>query len=205
MAGLILTCGLPASGKTTLARRLSRSLGIPMFSKDSMKELLFDTVGFRSRKEKAALGEGAMAILYYAAGQVLKAGGWVILENNFEQASEPGLKQLLSQHLCRYITLQLVGDQRAIYERFIARDNSPHRHRGHVVNTVYPEPPGKPPEYIPMGFDRFVEGFTARGMEQFDIGGPRLPVDVTDFAKVDYGAAERVLRAFMEKDERKSG
>ena len=40
MAGLILTCGLPASGKTTLARRLSRSLGIPMFSKDSMKELL---------------------------------------------------------------------------------------------------------------------------------------------------------------------
>ena len=87
----ILVCGVPASGKSYMARQLSDILGIPMFSKDDIKERLFDTVGFRSREEKVALGVGAMEIMYYAAGQVLSVGGSVILENNFETVSIPGI------------------------------------------------------------------------------------------------------------------
>ena len=91
----ILIAGLPAAGKGTLARELSRRLGLPMFSKDDIKELLYDTVGFRGRAEKVALGVGAMEAMYYAAGQVMTRGGSVILENNFENASLPGLRALL--------------------------------------------------------------------------------------------------------------
>ena len=75
----ILVGGMPASGKSHLVRRLSQSLGLPMFSKDDIKERLFDAVGFRGRAEKVALGVGAMEILYYAADQVMAAGGSVIL------------------------------------------------------------------------------------------------------------------------------
>ena len=68
----ILVAGMPASGKSTIAVRISESLGIPMLSKDSIKEVLFDDLGFHSRAEKVQLGTAAMHILYYAAAQLMK-------------------------------------------------------------------------------------------------------------------------------------
>lgn len=183
----ILVAGFPATGKSTLAAALSREMGVPMFSKDSMKELLYDSVGFKSRAEKVALGVEAMDILYYCAGQVLKLGQSVILENNFENASRPGLEALLAKYPCKVVTVALTGDPEVVYQRFLQRDQSPDRHRGHVVNTCYPEPPGERAAYVPMGFEQFMEGFTARGMDTFSMG-ERVAVDVTDFSKVDIKA-----------------
>ena len=65
----ILVAGMPASGKSTIAVRISESLGISMLSKDSIKEVLFDDLGFHSRAEKVQLGTAAMHILYYAAAR----------------------------------------------------------------------------------------------------------------------------------------
>ncbi len=193
----ILVAGFPATGKSTLAKALSKELGFPMFSKDSVKERLYDTVGFRSREEKVALGEGSLDILYYCAGQVLALGQSVILENNFENASKPGLLALLGQYPCTVVTVQLTGDLQAVYQRFLRRDQSPRRHRGHVVNTCYPEPPGERPPYAPMSFEQFAAGFRARGMENFDIGGPRVTVDTTDLGQVDCKAVAWQVRALL--------
>ena len=63
----ILVTGIPASGKSTLAEFLGKRLHLPVLSKDRIKELLYDTVGFRSREEKVQLGTAAMEIMYYAA------------------------------------------------------------------------------------------------------------------------------------------
>ncbi len=70
----ILITGIPASGKTTLAKYIASELSIPMFSKDQMKELLFDEVGFHSREEKVSLGVASMELMYYAAEQLMKCG-----------------------------------------------------------------------------------------------------------------------------------
>lgn len=196
----ILIGGLPAAGKSTLARELARRLGLPMFSKDDIKELLYDTVGFRGRGEKVALGEGAMEAMYYAAGQVMAQGGSVILENNFESASLPGLRALLEKHRAKPLTILLTGDPAALYQRFLARDQSPQRHRGHVVNTCYPEPEGERPAYVPMSLKQYVEGFTKRGMDSFDPGGLRLTVDATDLEQVDYGALAAQLEEYLVQD-----
>lgn len=193
----VMIGGIPAAGKSHMARVLSKALGLPLFSKDEIKELLYDTVGFRSRAEKVALGEGAMEAMYYAAGQVMARGGSVILENNFERASVPGVRRLLEQSGARPVTLLLTGDYETLYRRFLERDQSSRRHRGHVVNTRYPEPPGERVPYQPMGFQRFVEGFTARGMGDFDVGGPRMVVDMTDFAQVDYEKIAAQVREML--------
>ncbi len=141
----ILVAGMPASGKSTIAVRISESLGIPMLSKDSIKEVLFDDLGFHSRAEKVQLGTAAMHILYYAAAQLMKVGKPFILENNFEDASIPGIMALLETHHYTAVTVRLTGDPEVIYRRFAARDLSNTRHRGHVWSTTATRSRREPP------------------------------------------------------------
>ncbi len=70
----ILVTGIPAAGKSTMAEVIAEELKLPVISKDTIKELLFDNVGFQSREEKVKLGIASMEIMYYAAGQLMKAG-----------------------------------------------------------------------------------------------------------------------------------
>ena len=50
----ILVTGIPASGKSTMARFLAEAFGLPVISKDRIKECMYDTIGFRSREELEA-------------------------------------------------------------------------------------------------------------------------------------------------------
>jgi glucokinase len=56
--------GLPAAGKTTLGRSLSLALGLPLLSKDVVKESLFDTLGVVDRPWSLKLGAAASEILW---------------------------------------------------------------------------------------------------------------------------------------------
>lgn len=194
----ILVTGIPASGKSTLAAAIAGALHLPWISKDRIKELLFDRLGFRSREEKVRLGLAAMDAMYYCAEQLMAAGTPFILENNFESSSREPLLRLLERHDYQAITLTLTGDYRRIYERFLLRNAGPERHRGHVVNTCYPELPGQPVE-PPLTYEQFVDGIRARGMDSFTANGPRIVVDTTDFAALDVpGLVQRLARCAEE-------
>ena len=183
----ILITGIPASGKSTLAAALSDHLRLPMLSKDSIKELLFDDIGFSSRAEKVALGVAAQNMLYYAARQLLRTGTPFILENNFESSSRESLLTLLNEFQCTAITLTLTGDLPTIYHRFVQRNQSPSRHRGHVVNDHYPEL--DPGHFVPPPtFEQFCNGITSRGMTAFTANGPHISLDMTDPAALDLDA-----------------
>ena len=180
----ILVTGIPAAGKSTMAKELGKQLNIPVISKDSIKEILFDTVGFKCRSEKVALGIGAMEIMYYCAEQLMQTGAPFILENNFENSSKEGLEKILDKYQYTPITVVMTGDYRVIYERFLERNQSPERHRGHVVNTQYPEV-SPTNEVGTVLYEHFVGGIKNRGMDSFCIGENRIVVDTTDFSNVD--------------------
>lgn len=242
----ILVSGIPASGKTVLAEYLSASLHIPVVSKDKIKEILFDTIGFRSRTEKVALGTGAMEAMYYFAGQMMRAGQPFLLENNFENVSRPGIQSLLEKYGYQAVTVRLTGDYNVLFNRMIERNNSPDRHKGHIVNDYYqkPEikletnlkakanPEAKPktkleansetkpkanpvtnlktkpegnPEINPktnpeiniqpvLTQEEFIRGITERGMVEFQLPGPVMEIDTTDFSKVDLRDVTEELR-----------
>ena len=274
----ILVSGIPASGKTVLAEYLSASLHIPVVSKDKIKEILFDTIGFRSRTEKVALGTGAMEAMYYFAGQMMRAGQPFLLENNFENVSRPGIQSLLEKYGYQAVTVRLTGDYNVLFNRMIERNNSPDRHKGHIVNDYYqkPEikletnlkakanPEAKPktkleansetkpkanpvtnlktkpeaspetnskanpeinqktkpeanpetktkanpvtnPEINPktnpeiniqpvLTQEEFIRGITERGMVEFQLPGPVMEIDTTDFSKVDLRHVTEELR-----------
>ena len=168
-----------------------------MVSKDILKEHLFDTVGFKNRQEKVALGIAAMEIMYHFAELHLKIERTIILENNFENLSKPGLIRLMETYKCNTITVFFHTEKSVLEERFLKRDKSPERHRGHVINTQYPVLPHSVKPGLREGDNLSSESqiiyprsyFTAmkeRGMENFSIGGKEIFVDTTDFSKVSY-------------------
>ncbi len=182
----ILVTGIPAAGKSTMAEALSERLKLPVISKDAIKELLFDNVGFQSRAEKVNLGVASMEIMYDTAGRLMKAGQPFILENNFEYSSEDGIKNLIEKYQYPALTITLTGDYNVIYRRFLERESSPDRHRGHVVNDCYPEKKEnhlKALEIKTISYENFVHGIEKRGFDVFCVDGRQIKVDTTDFQK----------------------
>lgn len=194
-AFVILVTGIPASGKSMLAERLSTDLGLPWFSKDRIKEELFDTIGFASREEKVRLGIASMEVLYYLAEQMMQCGKSFILENNFEESSKPGLVRLLERYGYRALTLRLTGDYARIYERFVQREKSPLRHPGHVTNSRYFKGEGAAPSPT-ITLEQYIAAVRAREMDSFNIGGPAITLDTTDFSKVDWEELYREIEKF---------
>ncbi len=198
----ILVTGIPAAGKSTMAEVLSERLKLPVISKDTVKELLFDNVGFQSRAEKVKLGITGMEIMYYVAGQLMKAGQPFILENNFEYSSEQGIKSLLEKYQYSALTITLTGDYKVIYQRFLKRENSPDRHRGHVVNDCYPEKKENNLKTIKaktISYENFVCGIEKRGFDAFCVDGRQIKVDTTDFSKINMGELFSQIAAWKEQ------
>ncbi|MDE6977224.1 MAG: ATP-binding protein [Lachnospiraceae bacterium] len=198
----ILVTGIPAAGKSTMAEAVSERLKLPVISKDTVKELLFDNVGFHSREKKVNLGIASMEIMYYVARQLMKTGQPFILENNFEYSSESGMKNLLEDYPYPVLTITLTGDYRVIYRRFLERESSPDRHRGHVVNDCYPEKKVnhlKPLKAKTISYEDFACGIEKRGFDAFRVGERQIKVDTTDFSKIDMEKLFSQIAAWREE------
>ncbi|MDR0292545.1 MAG: AAA family ATPase [Oscillospiraceae bacterium] len=197
---LILVTGMPATGKTTFAQLLSERLSVPMASKDVIKERLYDTLGFRDRAGKVALARAAAELLYYFGERHLCVGQTVILENVFENSTKPGLQRLIDTYKCETLTVHFHADPVTLFHRFLERDRSPGRHRGHVVNSRYPETGGETLSLesrgvTPEGMERAMR---EKGVTDFSVGGREIRVDTTDFAKADTEAVVAEVRQWLD-------
>ena len=84
---LIVVTGPPASGKTTLSRRIANDLHLPLISRDGIKEILFDGLGWSDREWSKRLGKVSYELTYYFVQLHIASGQPVIVESNFtEQA-----------------------------------------------------------------------------------------------------------------------
>ena len=198
MNTVILIAGLPASGKSTFATHLGKELGLPMLSKDRIKELLFDSLGFRSREEKVALSIAGTGLLYYYAESLMQTKQDFILETNFETVHKPGLLRLLETYSYRSLTVRFGGDYEAVYRRYVEREQSEERHAGHKTSKAYPPPDETAPLLGPsLSFEEFVRGVQTRGIHDFSIGGDEIAVDATCFENVRTEEIILKVRAFL--------
>ena len=193
---LIILSGLPASGKSTVARALQEAFPYPILEKDRIKEGLFDTLGFQSHAEKRRLDAAAAQILLQVTEDILTAGGSVILDNNFDTAAGAALRDLQARLAPRSVTVLLFADEETLYERYLLRDLAHARHPGHAVSDRYPPRPGDP-EIAPMEREGFARRYLDRGMGEIAWDGPVIRVDTTDPKDWDPNGLVNQVRAAL--------
>lgn len=169
---LVIITGLPGTGKSTLGRFLSHELSLPYISKDGIKEVLFDTLGYSDRPWSRQLGLASYELLYYFVEQELAAGRSFIVESNFHaEVAGPRFSSLQSTYGFRTIQIFCETEPSVLLERFVRRAASTERHPGHVEQ---------------QNIDEFRADLSASKCEPIPIAGDLIRLDTTDFSVVDY-------------------
>src|SRR5690348_10076935 len=125
---LVLVSGAPATGKTTLARRLSEALPLPLLARDAIGEIMADAFEVESREQDRALLQPMFAIYYGVLDQLLRASVSVVTESNFHRGvAEPELRPCVARARTVLIHCQTTRD--VSVRRFIERLERGERHR----------------------------------------------------------------------------
>src|SRR5271168_1748958 len=115
---LTIILGTPASGKTTLARRLSADFSLPCLCKDDIKEALFDSLGPGDRDWSRRLSEASFAALARLAHTQLAAGNSCIVEGNWRESHAAALRSMLANCGARAAQICCRAEPQEIVRRF---------------------------------------------------------------------------------------
>jgi predicted kinase len=127
-AKLTIILGSPASGKTTLARRLGLQWSLPVLCKDDVKEALFEALGQGDRAWSRRLSEASFTALVRLAERQLSLGQSCIAEGNWRAVNVPALESVLRASAARALQIWCSAEPKEIVRRFTARS----RHAGHL-------------------------------------------------------------------------
>ena len=180
---LIIVSGPPCTGKATLGKRLAEDLRLPFFNKDGIKEILFDTLGWKDRDWSRKLGVASYELLYHAVEAQVSAGKPVIMESNFSNGrATTRIQEMKTRYEAETLQIQCTTGGEVLFNRFKERAESGDRHPGHVDTSTYDE----------------MRDILLKGKhDPLDIGGLIIEVDTTDFAAIQYNQLLTEVQAWL--------
>lgn len=171
----------PAAGKSTLASWLGRQLSFAVISKDGIKEVLFQELGWRDREWSRTLGRASVALMYRFAEVQLQVGRSVILDNAFHRGlASAEFRALGKRYAANFIQIICDTDRDTLFERFQRRARSGIRHEGHVDM---------------QSLDELKENLAKERPLRLDISGHLIHLDTTDFTLLRAGHSDSTSRS----------
>ena len=182
---MLIVSGAPATGKTTLGRRIAGDFALPFLHRDGIKESLYDTIGAGDRDWSRQLGRASIRLLFYFVERLLEAGHGLVVESNFyDRYDTPRFEAVLARYAARTVQLHCTAAAPVVIARYRERADPSERHPGHLGAAVLPE---------------LRAGLRAATWGPLRLAVPCITVNTTDFATLDYaglrGAVRRALRA----------
>ena len=136
MKKLLLIMGDLATGKSTFANILSKRYSVSVFGKDTIKEVLGDTICFANREENLKLSKATMELMMFLFGEFAKLNKPLILESNFHTGELERLHEIAKEYGYEVLTLVLRGDADILHQRYLNRMRNENRHPVHLSTTL---------------------------------------------------------------------
>lgn len=184
MRKLLLLTGDLACGKTTFGKQLSKRYDTNLYFKDSIKELLGDTIGFSDREENLKLSRAAVEMMTLIFSEFAQLGKNLILEANFRTHELEKLHEIAEQHGYEVLTLVFRAEPAVLHQRFLHRISHENRHPVHVIADL-------------TEFDLF-EDYLRKARSEF-VPGEVLLVNADEFAYQTDEVLLNKLDAFMNR------
>lgn len=165
----VIVTGLPATGKTSVARHIASVHRLPLLTKDEVKELLFERLGWSDRAWSKRLGRASSDILLQFLSAHAAAGLPCAIESNFPPESAADLLALQREHPFRPFQVVCRTEGTELLRRFRARTGQ--RHPGHDDEQLREE---------------LEPHLLAARYEPLDIGGALWELDTTDWDVLDF-------------------
>lgn len=181
---IIIITGYPGTGKTTLGKHLAQKFSLPFISKDGIKEILFDDLGWKDREWSMKLGGASYDLMFYVAEALLACDRPFILETYFSKVSEKEIDILKEKY--KVLPLQIICDADAeiIKQRVRERFETGERHPGHVDHIRTND----------------LEKMIGEKYSKLQIDGKSIRIDTTDFARVDYLSIYKFIEDEMDRN-----
>lgn len=185
---IVIIGGYLASGKSTFARQLSKSINVPCFVKDTFKIALCNKISITNRSESRLFSAVTFDAMMYVAERFFETGSPIIIEGNFvpagvKKTDEAGvMKQLIEKYGYTPLTFKFTGDTQILYKRFMEREKTVERGQANKIGADIPYDI----------FDQWCHEF-----DNFNVSGKTVQVDTTDFAGIDFDAYIEFVRQFM--------
>lgn len=182
MGKLLLITGDIAAGKSTFSEILSKRYQIAAFQKDTLKEVLGDTIGFHNREENKRLSDATIGIMCHIFSKVVVTGNSLILESNFHEAELEKLHAIANENQYDVLTLVLRGDAEVLYERYLFCMNEENRHPVHLSTSLHIK-------------EDFIK--TAEWIRTENVIGDTLLIEATDFSYQEDSVILNQIDSFM--------
>ena len=190
-SNIIILQGGPATGKTTLGKKVAKEFQFPYFSKDNIKELIFDYIGLpttpalfsdntsqntsddenEGKLSGMKMDEASVAILFQLIEAHIQAKKSCIIDCTFDEIHSSTFKKLKSKYFFFLIQIYCYADVNVLTQRYKERAETRERHAGHFDNLL---------------LQSFLEDPSRYDLQPIDIAGAMFSINTTTHTPKDY-------------------
>lgn len=167
-----------------MVEEIARSLGLPFFTKDDIKERFADALGEGAFDHASDLGKGSQLQLVAIAAELVRTGHGVVIESFFHKGiTEPQLEPIIAQ--AEAVVVHVTAAEDVLVERYARRMDSPDRHEIHNTD-------GTPDELRKVLKDGLAE--------PLDLNCPLIILDTTN-REIDEDEVVHMIRARLDRND----